>query len=372
MIVMTSTCLPATYQTVTRFSNLSVRLSEASGILTGGTFLSNSETLKYLSFCGKSVTFGGGQYDSTGGDWFQKRQTKAMAAKKLGFGSRQLRTFLKPGKVSDRLPVPPGILKPFYAETGEVKNTKELEIHDEEGIRRMREVGKLASEVREFAGTLVKPGVTTDEIDKAVHKKIIEAGAYPSPLNYKGFPKSVCTSVNECMAHGIPDSRPLEDGDIVNIDVTVYLNGYHGDTSKTFLCGKVSKEAKKLVEVNRLALNKAISICGPGVEFREIGNAIEGEVKGKGYKYGIVQRLVGHGVGKSFHAPPFVLHHKNDEKLKMVVGQTFTIEPILSLGSVDASLWEDKWTMVTVDASLAAQCEHTILITEGGREVLTA
>ncbi|CAI5509319.1 unnamed protein product [Closterium sp. Naga37s-1] len=216
---------------------------------------------------------------------------------------------LRRGKLSPMRAVPPHIPRPPYADSGiSPPFTMEPQVHGEEGQRRMREAGQLAARVRDHAGTLVKPGVTTDEIDRAVHEMIIEAGAYPSPLNYAGFPKSVCTSVNECICHGIPDSRPLEDGDIINIDVTVYLNGYHGDTSKTFYCGNVSNAAKKLVEVTEEALNAAIAICGPDAEFKKIGHAIH--AMADKHSYGVVRKFIGHGVGSVFHAGPAVLHYR--------------------------------------------------------------
>ncbi|KAJ0252334.1 Methionine aminopeptidase 1D [Hirschfeldia incana] len=277
---------------------------------------------------------------------------------------------LKPGNVSPRRPVPAHITKPPYVESFKAPGISSgLEIHDKEGIERMRASGKLAARVREYAGTLVKPGVTTDEIDEAVHNMIIENGAYPSPLGYGGFPKSVCTSVNECICHGIPDSRPLEDGDIINIDVTVYLNGYHGDTSATFFCGDVDEKAKKLVQVTKESLDKAISICGPGVEYKKIGKIIH-EHADK-HKYGVVRQFVGHGIGRVFHADPVVLHFRNNEAGRMVLNQTFTIEPMLTIGSRKPVMWDDNWTVVTEDASLSAQFEHTILITKDGAEILT-
>ncbi|KAJ0233459.1 hypothetical protein HA466_0281080 [Hirschfeldia incana] len=183
---------------------------------------------------------------------------------------------LKPGNVSPRRLVPAHINKPPYVETFTVPAISSgLQIHDKTGIESMKASGRLAAKVREYAGSLVKPGVTTDEIDEAVHNMIIENGAYPSPLGYGGFPKSVCTSVNECICHGIPNSRPLEDGDIINIDVTVYLNGYHGDTSATFFCGDVDEKAIELVQVTKESLDKAISICGPGVDYKKIGKTFQ-------------------------------------------------------------------------------------------------
>ncbi|KAG6499769.1 hypothetical protein ZIOFF_039561 [Zingiber officinale] len=204
------------------------------------------------------------------------------------------------------------------------------EIHDEKGMEGMRASGRLAAEVLEYAGTLVQPGTMTDDIDKAVHQMIIENGAYPSPLGYGGFPKSVCTSVNECICHGIPDSRPLEDGDIINIDVTVFLNGYHGDTSATFFCGNVDEDARQLVEI--LSSDHADK-----------------------FRFGVVRHFVGHGVGRVFHADPVILHYK----------------PMLTIGSTKPVIWDDKWTAVTEDGSLSAQFEHSILITENGAEILT-
>lgn len=277
---------------------------------------------------------------------------------------------LKPGKVSPQLPVPQHIQKPPYVNSRFLPEVAQgSQIHDAEGIACMRASGQLAARVLDYAGTLVKPGVTTDEIDRAVHEMIIDAGAYPSPLGYGGFPKSVCTSVNECICHGIPDSRPLEDGDIINIDVTVYLNGYHGDTSKTFLCGAVAEEAKQLVKVTEECLQKAISFCGPGVEFKNIGRTIN-DYADK-FHYGVVKEFIGHGVGKVFHSDPMILHFRNYQPGRMVIGQTFTIEPMLTIGSIDHLMWNDNWTVVTADGSLSSQFEHTLLITENGVEILT-
>ncbi|CAI9096279.1 OLC1v1032380C1 [Oldenlandia corymbosa var. corymbosa] len=277
---------------------------------------------------------------------------------------------LRRGKVSQRLPVPDHIQKPPYVATNILPEiSKEIQIHDAEGISKMRAACELAARVLEYAGTLVRPSVTTNEIDKAVHQMIIEAGAYPSPLGYGGFPKSVCTSVNECMCHGIPDSRQLQDGDIINIDVTVYLNGYHGDTSKTFFCGNVSDKVKRLVKVTEECMHKGIAACRDGALLRKIGKKISEHADKFGY--GVVDRFVGHGVGTVFHSEPLIFHHRNDGTGFMVEGQTFTIEPILTLGSTDCITWEDNWTTLTADGSMAAQFEHTILITKTGAEILT-
>ncbi|KAF5185983.1 Methionine aminopeptidase [Thalictrum thalictroides] len=277
---------------------------------------------------------------------------------------------LRPGKVSPRRLVPDHIPRPPYVTSKQPLGiVSGPELHDERGKECMIASGRLAAQVLEYAGTLVKPGIKTDEIDEAVHQMIIDNGAYPSPLGYGGFPKSVCTSVNECICHGIPDSRALEDGDIINIDVTVYLNGYHGDTSTTFFCGNVDDEAKKLVEVTKECLYKAIKICAPGVEFKKIGKTIHDHADK--YHYGVVRHFVGHGVGQVFHADPVILHYRNNDAGRMVVGQTFTIEPMLTMGSVNPVIWDDNWTVVTVDGSLSAQFEHTLLITQDGAEIMT-
>lgn len=233
----------------------------------------------------------------------------------------------------------------------------------------MRASGRLAAQVLEYAGTLVRPGITTDEIDKAVHKMIIDAGAYPSPLNYGKFPKSVCTSVNECVCHGIPDMRPLVDGDILNIDVTVYLDGYHGDTSRMFYVGTVDPAAKQLCEVTESALLEAIKLCGPGVPYSAIGRKIQ-EIADAN-KLGVIREYVGHGVGRLFHSAPTILHYRNGAPGIMQLNQTFTIEPMIVQGGIRCKTWGDNWTVVTADGGLAAQYEHTILITKSGAEILT-
>ncbi|KAK3141553.1 hypothetical protein QOZ80_4BG0335370 [Eleusine coracana subsp. coracana] len=277
---------------------------------------------------------------------------------------------LEKASTSPPLPVPANIPRPPYVGTKEAPEiAKEIQMHDKDSIVHMRAACELAARVLEHAGTLVKPSVTTDEIDKAVHKMIIDAGAYPSPLGYGGFPKSVCTSVNECMCHGIPDSRELQDGDIINIDVTVYLNGYHGDTSKTFLCGDVDEPSKQLVKVTEECLLRAISTCKHGTSYKKIGRRISEHAERHGF--GVVECFVGHGVGKVFHSEPIIYHQRNNRPGQMVEGQTFTIEPILSMGSIECDMWGDGWTAVTTDGSVAAQFEHTILITRSGAEILT-
>ncbi|KAL8138076.1 hypothetical protein V2J09_004077 [Rumex salicifolius] len=307
-----------------------------------------------------------------------ERQKDARATK----SSR--RPPLRRGRVSPSLPVPDHIQRPPYVGSASLPElSREYQTHDSEGIACMRAACQLAARVLEYAGTLVRPSVTTNDIDEAVHQMIIDAGAYPSPLGYGGFPKSVCTSVNECVCHGIPDSRQLQDGDIINIDVTVYLNGYHGDTSKTFPCGNVSDALKRLIKVTEESMEKGIAVCKDGATFNKIGKRISEHAEK--YNYGVVDRFVGHGVGTIFHSQPIINHHSeqlftilvninrlgNNYPGQMIEGQTFTIEPILTLGSIDCITWDDNWTAVTADGSPAAQFEHTILITRTGAEILT-
>ncbi|KAL7416733.1 peptidase M24, structural domain-containing protein [Mrakia frigida] len=252
---------------------------------------------------------------------------------------------------------------------------------EEKGVR---EAAKLASEVLKEAGRLVKPGVTTAEIDRLLHEMIVGRGAYPSPLGYSKFPKSVCTSINNVIAHGIPDDRPLDPTDLINIDVTVFLNGYHGDTSRTFLLPEADEEAIELCEVTEEALEAAIRICGPGVPFNEIGRVIE-EVTDR-YGYIVSDLFSGHGISTVFHHPPWILHCLQpsstnaasiglpDGREVMEAGDCFTIEPSVEQVSETAGMgemWEDKWTVVTKSGSRSAQFEHQLLIGEDGVEVLT-
>ncbi|XP_010514194.1 PREDICTED: methionine aminopeptidase 1C, chloroplastic/mitochondrial [Camelina sativa] len=306
-----------------------------------------------------------------------KKKSSSLRIKRIQQFQNSLEDRINPrpplvcGRVSPRLLVPDHIPKPTYVESNEVpKISSEIQIPDSIGIVKMKKACELAARVLDYAGTLVRPFVTTDEIDKAVHQMVIESGAYPSPLGYGGFPKSVCTSVNECMFHGIPDSRPLQNGDIVNIDVAVYLDGYHGDTSKTFLCGDVDESLTQLVKVTQECLEKGISVCKDGASFKHIGKIISEHAAKYGYN---MERFIGHGVGTALHSEPLIYLHSNyDYELKyMIEGQTFTLEPILTIGTTDFVTWPDKWTIVTADGGPAAQFEHTILITTTGAEILT-
>jgi methionyl aminopeptidase len=286
-------------------------------------------------------------------------------------GDFQGRPRLTKGKVTAKQHVPPHIAKPPYADSGFLPDMRDdPQIHNAEQIEKMRKAGRLAAEVLDYAESLATPGVTTDFIDQKVHKMIVDAGAYPSPLNYGGFPKSVCTSLNECICHGIPDDTVLLDGDIINIDVTVFLDGHHGDTSRTVLVGNVSDEVRALVKATDDSLKAAIDVCGPGVPIRKIGATIHALADERGY--GVVEKFVGHGVGREFHSGPTVRHHRNNDAGSLVLGQTFTIEPMLTIGKTNDKMWRDGWTAVTADGKWTAQCEHTLLVVEGGVEILTA
>ncbi|EGC35900.1 hypothetical protein DICPUDRAFT_32637 [Dictyostelium purpureum] len=279
------------------------------------------------------------------------------------------------GIVSSSQPVPPHIQVPPYVKGEKVIDMDlddPIEIHTPESIAGMRAVCKLAKEILHFAGTLVKPGITTDEIDKIVHEEIIRRGAYPSPLGYKGFPKSICTSVNEILCHGIPDDRPLQNGDIINIDVTVYLNGYHGDTSATFPVGEIDEAAKKLINIAQKALFVGMEAVKPGEQFKEIGRAIQ--TMTHKHSFGVAAEFTGHGIGKTFHCAPYVFQCVNKFDFVMKPGMIFTVEPLVVESTtpfVEWEMWDDEWTIHTKDYGWSAQFEHTILVTEDGYEILT-
>lgn len=248
---------------------------------------------------------------------------------------------------------------------------KNVEVKTPDQIERMRAAGALAREALEVAGRVVEPGITTDAVDAAVHDFICSRGAYPSPLGYMGFPKAICTSVNDVFGHGIPDSRPLEEGDIMNVDVTVYLDGYHGDTSCMFFAGRPTKRAALLCETTRKAMQAGIEVCGPGQDFREIGRAISRVNEGTGYYCN--GTISGHGIGSYFHGAPEIIPMTNNvDQGLMRPGMTFTIEPVL-VENNDASwaIGGDGWTMQSREGNWSAQFEHTVLVTDEGYEVLT-
>jgi len=237
-------------------------------------------------------------------------------------------------------------------------------------IAAMRRAGAAAAEVLIIAGEMVAPGVSTDAIDARVHEEAVARNAYPSPLNYRGFPKSVCTSINEVICHGIPDSRQLRDGDIINIDVTLYLDGVHGDTSCTFLVGDVDDVSTMLVVETRASLYHAINTVKHGTPLNAIGKAIEAHAKKFGL--GVVRDFIGHGVGTEFHSNLQIPHYFHPRLTRpMETGMSFTIEPMLTLGSIDCLVWEDDWTAVTDDGRRTAQFEHTMVVTDDGVELMT-
>ncbi len=278
---------------------------------------------------------------------------------------------VRPGLISARRTVPRNIARPDYATTGEPRRSRKgrlVKTADE--IQRMRLAGQAAQRVLEGLRAHIAPGVTTDHLDDLAHAAYLAEGGYPSTLNYHGFPKAICTSVNEVICHGIPDSRKLVDGDIVNCDITIFLDGMHGDCSATFLVGEVDEVSRRLVDVTYECMMKGIGAVAPGVPVREIGRAIQTHAEANGY--GVVREYVGHGIGEAFHAEPTVLHYFEPRaKTRLETGWTFTIEPMITLGHYASSTWDDGWTVVTADGSRTAQFEHTVLVTKSGVEILT-
>jgi methionyl aminopeptidase len=277
---------------------------------------------------------------------------------------------IAPGLVSPTRRVPAEIERPPYGVSGDPGPSVSSLVRTPDEIAAMRRTGAAAAEILLRAGELVEPGITTDEIDSVVHDLSVEMGGYPSPLNYRGYPKSVCTSVNEVICHGIPDSRPLADGDIINIDVTLFREGVHGDTSATFLVGDVAPDSRRLVEVTLESLMLAIAAVRPGGPVRDIGQAIDPHAAK--HRLGVVREFIGHGVGTEFHTNLQIPHYY-DRRLTtpIEIGTSFTIEPMLTLGGPEAAMWDDGWTAVTIDGTRTAQFEHTLLMTEAGAERLT-
>ncbi|TDL30047.1 methionyl aminopeptidase [Rickenella mellea] len=278
--------------------------------------------------------------------------------------------------------VPPRISRPQYVNKTLSLGQNDEGVHDDpydgdgrirlgsQEEKRLRNAAKLARLTLSRAYELAKAGVTTNSIDAELHKFIIEHNAYPSPLHYASFPRSCCTSVNNIIVHGIPDDRKLEDGDIVNIDVTVYLDGFHGDTSQTFLIGNVDKQGTDLVQATNDAMWAGIRACGPGKPLKNIGRAISDVATERDYS--VSTQFTGHGIGTVFHRPPWILNHRNDEPGLMLPGHCFTIEPCLVQGSNPrAWLFPDGWTASTENGARSAQAEHMVLITESGVDVLT-
>lgn len=278
-----------------------------------------------------------------------------------------------PGRVSNIKSVPEYIAEPDYRKSTLLFTNKSsyITINSEERIRKMRETCSLASHVLKTASSIIEPGITTDYIDEIVHREVIKCGAYPSTLHYKGYPKSCCTSVNNVTCHGIPDDTVLQDGDIINIDVTVFYLGCHGDTSDTFPIGQIDETGSALISDTRHCLFRAINICKSGAQFSDIPAVIEPYASKRGW--GVCKKFVGHGIGEHFHTPPNVWHVNNRrvDKRIMEPGMIFTIEPILMEGDTAIKTLRDGWTAVSKDNLRSAQAEHTILITPNGNDILT-
>ena len=278
---------------------------------------------------------------------------------------------LKPGKISPRRPVPAHIDRPEYMYHSGPEVITASDIKTPETIEKIRNAGQIAAQALQAVGEAIRPGVTTDELDRIGHDFIISHDAYPSCLGYMGFPKSLCTSINEVICHGIPDDRPLEDGDIINVDITAYYDGVHGDTCAMFEVGTVDEESHLLIERTREAMMRGIKAVRPGREINVIGRVIESYAHR--FNYGVVRDYTGHGVGEAFHSGLIVPHYDTAPAHSEIMeeGMVFTIEPMLNLGGVEWEQWDDQWTVVTKDRGRSAQFEHTIVVTENGAEILT-
>ena len=282
---------------------------------------------------------------------------------------------LRAGRVGPRREVPAGLERPSYADDAVLELWPEPAVKSADVVDRMRRTARDAADVLVAVGAAVAPGVRTEELDRIAHEEALGRDAYPSPLNYTAggdvpFPKSLCTSVNEVICHGIPDDRPLRDGDIVNLDVTIFREGVHGDTNATFLVGEVDEESRRLVRVTRDCLARAIDAVGPGRPFNAVGQAIQEHAEANGF--GVVREFTGHGIGEQFHTGLHVPHYY-DPRLSapMEPGMTFTIEPMITAGQPGVRMWNDGWTAVTADGRRTAQFEHTLLVTDDGAEILT-
>ena len=275
------------------------------------------------------------------------------------------------GVVSPKLAVPNSIVRPEYVGNPAPKPFTGSDVKTPEQIEKIRAAGKIAAGAIEMLRSEIRPGITTDSLDKLAHAFILDHGAYPSTLGYRGYPKSICSSINEVICHGIPDNTVLDEGDIVNIDITAYLDGYHGDLNHTIEVGTVTEEVHNLVERTRESLNRGLLAVAPGRQVNTIGLAIENYAKRFGY--GVVRDFTGHGVGEAFHSGLIIPHDDSapNYATEMQVGMVFTIEPMLTLGTYQWDMWSDGWTVTTKDKSITAQFEHTIAVTETGYDILT-
>ncbi len=279
--------------------------------------------------------------------------------------------FLTAGTLSPLRTVPKHIAQPEYVGKKAPAKYTEGDIWGAEEVELIRASGKIAAQAIALVGENCKPGVTTDELDRIGHEFLLDHNAYPSALLYRGFPKSICTSVNEVICHGIPDDTVLQEGDIVNIDITAFKDGFHGDSNQTFMVGEVKDEVRLLVERTRESLNRAIAAVAPGRQINIIGRTIESFAKR--FDYGVVRDFTGHGIGKAFHSGLVIPHYDAAPAYsqEMQVGMVFTIEPMLTLGTYLWDMWRDDWTVVTRDKSITAQFEHTLVVTETGADILT-
>ena len=283
---------------------------------------------------------------------------------------QRLREPLTPGVVSSPRQVPAHVARPEYVGKPSPAPYTGPEVKDAATIAAMRVAGRLAADALAEVGRAIAPGVSTDDLDAIGHDYLCDHGAYPSTLDYRGYPKSLCTSLNEVICHGIPDTTVLRDGDICNIDITAFIGGVHGDTNATFLVGDVDDDARLLVERTKEATRRAIKAVAPGRPISVIGRVIESYARRFGY--GVVRDFTGHGIGTAFHTGLVIPHYddpQNDTPID--VGMTFTIEPMITLGTFDYEIWDDTWTVVTADRRWTAQFEHTLAVTETGCEILT-
>ena len=281
-----------------------------------------------------------------------------------------IRDPLVPGRLSPRRSVPASIARPEYVDRPAPAPFEGSDVQSAETIEAMRIAGRIAADALVEIGRNVRPGVSTDELDRIGHDFLIDHGAYPSTLGYRGYPKSLCSSLNEVICHGIPDSTELVDGDICNIDITAYIGGVHGDTNATFLAGGVREEARLLVERTHEATMRAIRAVRPGRPLSVVGRVIESYAKR--FDYGVVRDFTGHGISTSFHSGLIVPHYDDPRMdVELREGMTFTIEPMLTLGTYQHEMWDGGWTVVTRDRRWTAQFEHTIVVTSDGAEILT-
>ncbi|KAL3765519.1 hypothetical protein ACHAWO_011117 [Cyclotella atomus] len=342
------------------------------GFQTSSSASSHTSTTLQLNKRTTSKSTGGG------GGFGKKAPVISIRTKKKSLDTFQYTGSLRPFPQSPQLIVDPSTVLaiPDYAYDGIPKKKGppgDIEIKKDHDIEKMRAAGRCAREVLDLGGSMVTPGVTTDEIDAVVHAACLERGAYPSPLNYRNFPKSCCTSVNEVICHGIPDKRPLEKGDIVNLDITVYLDGYHGDCSEMFVVGgkeALDEKGQNLIQTTYDCWLSAMQCVKPGTDYNVIGKVIQDYVSPKGYS--TVRSFCGHGIGNVFHMQPNIYHYTVNQSLgEMRVGHVFTIEPMICEGLSNPYMWGDDWTATTGDGGRSAQFEHTLLVTEDGVEAFT-